>query len=302
MQRKWLVLLLILPFAAQGQDCVGNVDSAGNVCTAFTLGLPTTNCIPVLTQDGQAIPQYAGAVCPSGFYGGASLQITLPNDPVTPGNALSAYSCTTEVLSNTVPVISPSHQPAGSLVQGLTCTVNYGWYTATWNGTLTYDYSSVLQRHCNSGRGAVCKTNYYPVMEGGSGEIATPPPPPPPPPPPQPIVYTTSLKASPCDTSYNCTLAPADTSVITGAMFGIYAMTLHVDYADGTADDITLDFANVVALDDDGTPFVANGDGSVYDADGNLLRQLSVSMNGAVDEDTGRVSATGGTITLTIMP
>ena len=63
---RWLAALLLLPAvaSAQAQDCVNNTDAAGNVCTAFTLGPPTSNCIPVLTQDGQSVPghQDAGAL------------------------------------------------------------------------------------------------------------------------------------------------------------------------------------------------------------------------------------------------
>ena len=84
------VLTLFFSVAAHAQD----------VTTSFTLGTPTTNCIPVLTQDGAPA---SGAVCSSGFFGGAGLQIWLQNAPVAPGQSLTLYQCTASVVSNTVP-------------------------------------------------------------------------------------------------------------------------------------------------------------------------------------------------------
>jgi cysteine-rich repeat protein len=169
--------MLLLATNVRAQDCTGNVDTSGNICTTFTLGTPTSNCISVLTQDGQPIPQYSGAVCPNGFFGGAGMQITLPNDPTNPGYALTTYICTTAIVSDTVPGFSTTPQPPGTLTQSLSCTVNYGYYTATWSGLLDYNYVSVHQTRCSSGH-PVCRTGYFPVWASGDGEIATPPPPP----------------------------------------------------------------------------------------------------------------------------
>src|SRR5437016_297299 len=89
---KFVVTLLTLLFAVAAQ--------AQDVSTSFTLGAPTSNCIPVLTQDGVAA---SGAVCSSGFFGGGGLQIWLQNDPVAPGQSLALYQCTSSIVSNTVP-------------------------------------------------------------------------------------------------------------------------------------------------------------------------------------------------------
>jgi hypothetical protein len=293
----------LLPAAlAQAQQCVNNTDAAGNVCTSFTLGVPTANCIPVTSQDGQAVPSGYGAVCPSGFFGGSGMQVTLPNDPVDPGNALTSYICSTSVLSNTVPSFSSTPKPPGSLIQSLTCTIEYSWYTATWAGTLEYDYVSVRQTHCSGGRGGGCHTGYYPVSTGGSGEIATAPPPPPPPPPPQPTVISTGIGPSACDPALVCTLVAVDTSSISGAIFDINGMTLQVNNADGTVDVYALDFVNMSPMDDDGTLYIVSGGGEIYDANGNIVKSVSVTVNLAVDEDTKQPSVTSGTLEVTIPP
>jgi hypothetical protein len=298
---KWILpVLLLSALAAHAQDCVNNADSSGNVCTAFTLGPPTANCIPVLTQDGISVPQFSGAVCPQGFFGGGGMQVTLPYDPVNPGHALTAYICSTAVLSNTVPPYSTTPQPAGSLMQSLSCTVEYGYFTATWAGTLTYNYSSVYATRCSGGRGGGCHTGYFPVATGGGGEIATPPPPPPPPPPPQPVVISASIAPSACDAALVCNLVPVDGTVIGSAVFSINASTLQVNYADGSVDISTLVSVNVAPVGDDGTLFIVSGEGQVYDAAGNPVKTVSVVVNVAVDEGTGLASVTGGTLTVTI--
>src|SRR5258708_14634583 len=86
-----LAVLLLSALAANAQDCINNADSAGNVCTAFTLGPPTANCIPVLTQDGQPVPQFSGAVCPGGFFGGTAKPITVPYNSLDPGVSPAPY-------------------------------------------------------------------------------------------------------------------------------------------------------------------------------------------------------------------
>src|SRR2546426_8247792 len=108
---KAILTLLTMMFAVAAH--------AQDVSTSFTLGAPTTNCIAALTQDGAPA---SGAVCPSGFFGGAGLQIWLQNDPVAPGQSLTLYQCTTSVLSNTVPAYgTATPQPPGSLVTAITC-------------------------------------------------------------------------------------------------------------------------------------------------------------------------------------
>ena len=299
---KWIASLLLL-FAASvhAQDCVNNVDSAGNVCTAFTLGGSTANCIPVLTQDGQAVAQFSGAVCPLGFFGGGGMQIQLPRDPANPGNALVSYLCSTALVSNTAPGFSKTPLPPGSIVESLSCDVNYGYVTATWVGTLTFNYSSVHQTRCSGGRGGGCRTGYYPIETSAGGEIATPPlPPPPPPPPPQPIVISVSVLASACDANLDCALVPGDPTVIASALFAINASTLQVFNADGTVDFYSLDFVNVAAANEDGTLYTVSAEGSLYAANGILVKSVSVVVTVAVDEDTGVASVTGGTLEVTI--
>src|ERR1700704_3039460 len=165
-----ICLFLLLCFASVGQ--------AQTITTQFTLGNATANCIPVTTQDGVPVATGAGAVCPQGFFGGSSLQVTLPNDPAFPGQSLTRYLCSTSLISNSIPPVSPTQQPPGSYVQALSCQANYGYYTAQWGGTLTYNYNSVRQTRCSSGRGHYCRTAYYPVMSGGSAVLSTPQPPP----------------------------------------------------------------------------------------------------------------------------
>jgi hypothetical protein len=296
-------MLLVAHLArAQGGSCVNNADSAGNVCTTFTLGTPTTNCIPVLTQDGVAVPPSSGAVCPNGFFGGGGLQIQLPTDPVSRPNALVSYGCSAAVVSNTVPAFSTTPRPAGSVVNSLSCDVNYGYFIATWTGTLTYDYASVYGRHCSSGRGAHCVTGYFPTWAGGSGEIATPQPPPPPPPPPQPVVTSVPLGPSTCDATWTCFLTPTDQTVINQALFSINSSTLQVYNVDGTVDVSLLDYVNVAAANDDGTLYTVTGTGSVYDANGNVVKTVDVTVTVAVNEDSGLPSVTAGTLDVTTLP
>ena len=60
---KWILPVLLLSAStAQAQNCTSNVDAAGNVCTAFTLGSVFGNTLPVLTQDGTAVAPNAGYV------------------------------------------------------------------------------------------------------------------------------------------------------------------------------------------------------------------------------------------------
>jgi hypothetical protein len=153
--------------------CAARVGQAQTITTQFTLGNATANCIPVTTQDGVPVAAGAGALCPQGFFGGGSMQVTLPNDPAFPGQSLTMYICSTSFVSSTIPGVSATQQAPGSYVQALSCLANYGYYTAQWDGFLTYDYSSVRQRRCTSGRGQTCRTLYYPVMSGGRSLIHT---------------------------------------------------------------------------------------------------------------------------------
>jgi hypothetical protein len=244
------------------------------------------------------VPQFSGAVCPGGFFGGSGMQITLPYDPVDPGYALTSYICSTAVLSNTVPPFSATPQPAGSLVQSLSCTVEYSYFTATWSGTLTYNYSSVHQTRCSGGRGGGCHTGYFPVATGGSGEIATPPPPPPPPAPPAPVTTSYSLGAGPCDANSLCTLNPTDTSVIVSARLDINAWQLTLNNADGSVIPISLGTLSILANGDDGGAYIAYGSGTIYDANGNLTVSVDFAVNLTVDK-LGNMAVSGGTLNVT---
>src|SRR4030081_146822 len=97
--------------------CAATVGQAQTITTQFRLGHATANCIPVTTQDGVPVAAGAGAVCPQGFFGGGSMQVTLPNDPAFPGQALTMYICSTSLMSNTIPPVSPTQQAPGSYVQ-----------------------------------------------------------------------------------------------------------------------------------------------------------------------------------------
>jgi hypothetical protein len=278
--------------------CAATVGQAQTITTQFTLRNATANCIPVTTQDGVPVAVGAGAVCPQGFFGGGSMQVTLPNDPAFPGQALTMYVCSTSFISSTIPPVSSTQQAPGSYVQALSCQANYGYYMAQWDGTLTYDYSSVRQTHCSSGRGGYCRTAYYPVMSGGSGILSTPKPPPPPPPPPPPIVVDVNILGGSCDGSLVCTLIPATTDVLTSAVLDVYGYTLSVTNADGSVSTSPLDLAQVYALDDDGTTLGVNASGTLYDANGVGTRGVTVALVLTVD-DAGTITVSSGTVELT---
>ena len=271
--------------------------AAQDVGTTFTLGTPTANCIPLATQDGVST-NGQGAVCPNGFYGGGSLQISLPNDPVNPGNSVDMYACTATVISNTVPPSgTKTPSPPGALVQSVSCPVEYSYFSTTWTGTLTYNYVSVLQRHCSSGRGAHCVTAYYAVWSGGGGTFSTPAPPPPPP---QPVVtvLTLNLQAAPCDAALVCELLPTDQTSVTTAMIDIPNAALTVAFADGSTETSPLDSAQPVPNGDDGDAFTVYASGTLYDQNGNSNQtvdaQFSIRSN-----DGGNYDVTSGTLTIT---
>ena len=272
---------------------------AQDVATTFTLGTPTSNCIPVVTQDGTPS---SGAVCPSGFFGGAGLQLWLQNDPVAPGQSLTLYECTTSVVSNTVPAYGTNtQQPPGSLVTALTCTGGETWYTPTWTGTLTYDYVSVLSRRCVGGRGAHCVTNFIPVWSSGSGALTTPQPPPPPPPPPPPVVTTIAIAGGFCAADSICGLQPASTDIITGATLDFVNLQIAIGNADGSVLTGTIDYWSIVSSTDDedgptDDPSSVSAQGTLYDADGNVFGMYDVELT-AQPTDSGDLAITSGTLT-----
>jgi hypothetical protein len=285
MKTIFTLLTLLFAIAAQAQD----------VSTSFTLGAPTANCIPVLTQDGAPA---SGAVCPSGFFDGAGLQISLQNDPIAPGQSLTLYACSTSVVSNTVPAYGTATQrPPGSLVTAITCTGNENWYTPTWTGTLTYNYVSALRRRCTSGRGAHCVTNFVPVWASGSGALTTPPPPPPPPP---PIVTTIAIAGGVCYTNVICGLEPASEDVITGATLDLVDSLIGVGNADGSVLTGTVDSWNLTSSGDDegdGT-YTLSAQGTLYNADGSLFGTYDVQLTARL-ADSGILLITSGTLTET---
>jgi hypothetical protein len=287
MKTIFTLLTLLFAIAAQAQD----------VSTSFTLGTPTANCIAVLTQDGAAA---SGAVCPSGFFGGAGLQIWLQNDPIAPGQSLTLYACATSVVSNTVPSYGTATQgPPGSLVTAITCTGNENWYTPAWTGTLTYNYVSALRRRCVGGRGAHCVTNFIPVWASGSGALTTPQPPPPPPPPPPPIVTTIAIAGGVCYTNMICGLEPASGDVITGATLDLVNSLIGVGNADGSVLTGTVDSWNLTPSgDDEGDTYVLSTQGTLYNADGSLFGTYDVELTAQM-ADSGNLMITSGTLTET---
>jgi hypothetical protein len=290
MKTIFTLLTLLFAIAAQAQD----------VSTSFTLDTPTANCIAVLTQDGAPA---SGAVCPSGFFGGAGLQIWLQNDPIAPGQSLSLYGCATSVMSNTVPPYGTATQsPPGSLVTAITCTGTENWYTPTWTGTLTYNYVSALRRRCSGGRGAHCVTNFVPVWASGSGALTTPQPPPPPPPPPPPIVTTIAIAGGVCDANASCVLEPASGAVITGATLDLVGLLIGVGNADGSALTGTVDSWTLTPSDDDrdegDVTYALSAQGTLYNADGSLFGTYDLQLT-ALMTDSGSLIITSGTLTET---
>jgi hypothetical protein len=275
--------ILLFAVAAQAQD----------VSTSFTLGTPTTNCIGVLTQDGASA---SGAVCPSGFFGGGGLQIWLQNDPIASGQPLTLYSCASSVVSNTMPAYgTATQQPPGSLVTAVTCTDNESWYTATWTGTLTYNYVSSLVRRCSSGRGAHCVTNYVPVWASGSGALTTPQPPPPPPPPPPPVVTTIPIASGVCSTNMLCGLVPATEDVITRATLDLASSQIVVADADGSILSGTVDSWSVTPINEEADTYALSAQGTLYNADGSLFGTYDVELS-AQKDDAGNLIITSGTL------
>jgi hypothetical protein len=284
MKRILLVLIASLPLGAEA-----------DVTTVFSLGKPYVNYIPALTQDGQPTSgiwslDYLYDCGLNTCAGGpqANIYLTLPNDPVNPGNRLSV-SCTGVITLDARPVISPTQQPPGSLESTETCPFTESWYSGTWAGTVTYTYSSVKQTHCSGGRGGHCVTAYYPVLVGGYGSLTTADPPPPPPPPPPPIVST--IGAGQVFDGLVVAIA-IPSQPITSVQFDFVNAVAVLTYADGTTPYASLDYSSINALDDDGELFAYSISGTVYNADFSIRSyydcELTVTSAGAV---------TGGTFT-----
>jgi hypothetical protein len=279
---KVLVVCFVLLVCSTGA-------AAQDVVTSFTLGAPTSNCIPVLTQDGVDTAGQ-GSVCPNGFFGGTGIQVWLPTDPISPGNSLTMYQCATSVASDTVPAYNAKTQQApGSLVQNLACQVQYGYFSATWSGTLTYNYVG--------GRGAHCVTGFYPVWASGSGTISTPPPPPPPP---QPTVTTVvvALHGGACDANFVCDVVPSDSTSVTGATLDASNYFLTVNNADGSVSTSPLDALQVTASGDDGDAYLLEGSGTLFDANGNSDQTVDVQLT-IKSNDGGPFNVVSGTLSIT---
>jgi hypothetical protein len=275
--------------------------AAQDVSTSFTLAAPTSNCSALLTQDGVATGGQ-GAVCPQGFFGGGGMQIELPQDPINPGNSVSMYVCQVAVVSNTVPAFGKTPSPPGSLVQSVSCTVEYSYFTTTWSGTLTSDYDSVKQTHCVGGRGAHCVTAYYPVWVDGFGTLSTPPPPPPPPPLPQPTVsvLTLDLRAAPCTPDFVCQIVPTDPSVVASAVLDVGNASLVVYGADGSVRTSSLDSVVTTGTNSDASddPITVTAGGTLYDSNGNSNQTVDLSLV-VTPSGGGQLGVTSGTLVVT---
>lgn len=165
---KILIALILFASAAAWAD----------VTTVYTLGPPTGNHLPALTQDGEPtgglwyVDYVYDCALKQSCSGSpqASLEITLPNDPTNPGNRLFLNGCVGIVAVDTRPQYAAKTQQAPGVLQSTeTCGTLAG---KTWTGTITYNYLSVLQRHCSAGH-PVCVSAYYPVLVAGSGTLTT---------------------------------------------------------------------------------------------------------------------------------
>lgn len=157
------MLKLILAMAASMLSL-----AAQAATTVFTLGPPYVNYIPVLTQDG--VPtnglwdQYYIYDCAlkQECYGLPQSQIGI----VLPAAPFNVMGCMGTVITDTRPWLSKTKLPDGILQSSLLC---YNGVT----GVVTYNYQSVLQKHCSSGHPA-CASQYWPVLVSGSGTLSTP--------------------------------------------------------------------------------------------------------------------------------
>lgn len=300
--------------SAQDASCVNNADGNGNVCTNFTLAAPTVNCDTITSQDNNNIS--SGSMCPIQTYGSlaqGNVSLWLSNDPINPGMSLSLYSCVATLLSDTGNTPSAVNTTR-STVTSLSCPgIDEGWYAAVWNGTFTYNYSSLLKTSCSSGRGAHCVKNWVWVNKGGSGELNTLPPPPMPPPPP-PTSYEIDLTFVPgpglCDNNYTCYLVPTDTSQVQVGLLYLLGNALYIVNADGSMDvyDLTNNFS-VTGVGDDGVPGAGSDDpysvninaySFLYDPNtGSLLKTVNITVQVTTDGN-GNVSLTSGTMSIIV--
>jgi hypothetical protein len=270
-----------------------------DVTTDFTLGAEKVNYIVATVQDGQPTSGIwsvdflfdCGLTRSCGFYGEQPQQqiyVTLPNDPVNPGHRL-AVSCTGVVSLDTRPAYgSKTQQPPGVLESTETCPFNESWYSGTWEGTVTYNYISVLQRHCSSGH-PVCISSYYPVLNGGSGSLTTADPPPMPPPPPPPVVSVVGSGQVDLSTGFVITLMTPNQSVY-AVEFDLVNYLAGVLNVDGTTPNVSLDYWANYSVGDDGEAFIYSIFGTVYNADGTLWGtydcELTTDANGLVSGGT----------------
>jgi hypothetical protein len=264
-----------------------------DVTTNFTLGAPRVNYIPVLTQDGQPTSgvwsvDYIYDCGLSGCYGGiqAKIYLTMPNDPINPGNRLNA-NCTGTITLDTIPQYgSKVQQPPGVLVSAQTCQFKESWYSGTWTGTITYNYISVLQRHCAN---RACVTRYYPILTGGSGTLTTPDPPPMPPPPPPPVVSVIGSGVIDLNTEIVFIVATPN-QVLAQAQFDLVNYLAILVNTDGTTPISSLDYWTVYPVGDDGETFVYSVYGTIFNADGTSWGiydcELTADVNGVVSGGT----------------
>jgi hypothetical protein len=166
MKTKGLVksLMLMLSIPAMILSAAAHAET-----TVFTLGPPTVNYVPVLTQDG--VPtnglwsQYYVYDCAlkQECYGVPQheIEIILPAAPFRVGG------CMGTVLTDTRPPLSKYREADGILQSSLVC---YNGVT----GVITYSYQSVLQKHCSAGHPA-CASLYWPVLVSGSGTLTSTP-------------------------------------------------------------------------------------------------------------------------------
>lgn len=143
--------------------------------TVFTLGPPYVNYLPVLTQDG--VPtnglwdQYYVYDCAlkqecTGLPQ-AQIGIILPAAPFN-------ITCTGTVQVDTRPWLSKVKLPDGILQSNVVCGPWYGGPVGNWSGTITYNYQSILQKHCSSGHPA-CASEYWPILVSGGGTLTMTP-------------------------------------------------------------------------------------------------------------------------------
>jgi hypothetical protein len=271
-----------------------------DVTTDFTLGSQRNNYITATVQDGLPTSGLwsvdylfdCGLTLLCGYYSEqpqANIYLSLPSDPVNPGNRLG-ISCTGVVTLDTRPAYAAkTQQPPGVLESTETCPFDESWYSGTWTGTVTYNYLSVLQRHCSSGH-PVCVSRYYPVLNGGSGSLTTADPPPMPPPPPPPVVSVVGSGQVDLSTGFVIALMTPNQSVY-AVEFDLVNYLAAVLNTDGTTVfNVSLDYWANYPVGDDGDAFIYSIFGTVYNADGSVGGtydcELTTDVNGLVSGGT----------------